>query len=112
MPHRKGGFQTRLSGWCHRLFDDRPCDPSPMNADVQNKTVTVIGAARSGLAVARLLAGRGATMFLTERGEIGDDARAALDAAGVAYEAGGHSERALDADFVAISPGVPTATDL
>ena len=83
-----------------------------MSLDVQNKTVTVIGAARSGLAVAKLLAARGATVFLTERGEIGADTRAALDAAGVAYEDGGHTDRALDADFVAISPGVPTQSDL
>ena len=80
--------------------------------DVQGKQITVIGAARSGLAVAKLLAAHGATVFLTERGEIDADDRAALDAAGVAYESGGHTERALAADFIAISPGVPTQSDL
>ena len=76
-------------------------------ADIQGQKVTVIGAARSGLAAARLLAEQGATVFVTERGEIGDDARASLDAAGIDYEAGGHTDRALDADVFVVSPGVP-----
>jgi UDP-N-acetylmuramoylalanine--D-glutamate ligase len=83
-----------------------------MMPDVRNKTVTVIGAARSGLAAARLLAERGATVFVTDSGEVGADARAELDAAGIEYESGGHTDRALDADLVVVSPGVPTQADL
>lgn len=80
--------------------------------DLTGKSVTVIGAARSGLAAARLLARRGAAVFLTEQGAGSADAAEALGAAGVAYEFGGHSARALEADFVVLSPGVPTQTDL
>ena len=80
--------------------------------DVHDKKVTVVGAARSGLAAARMLAERGATVFLTELGDGSDAARAELDAAGVDYEFGGHTERALDADFFVVSPGVPTQSDL
>ena len=79
---------------------------------LQHKKVTVVGAARSGLAAARLLAERGATVFLTEQGDGSDAARAELDAANVSYEFGGHSDRALDADLVVVSPGVPTQSDL
>jgi len=81
-------------------------------ADIKDQRVTVIGAARSGLAAARLLAEHGAAVFVTERGEIGGDARAALDAANVAFEAGGHSERALDADVFVVSPGVPDKAEI
>lgn len=79
---------------------------------IKGKHVTVVGGARSGLAAARLLARHGAAVFLTERG--GPDARLAeqLEAAGAAYEFGGHSPRALDADFLVISPGVPSTASL
>lgn len=80
--------------------------------DVDGKRVTVVGAARSGLAAARLLSRAGAAVFLTEKGELSDGARAALHEAGVHHEAGGHTARALDADFFVISPGVPSSSEL
>lgn len=80
--------------------------------DVRDKRATVVGAARSGLAAARLLAERGATVFVTEHGAGSDAARAELDEAGVAYEFGGHTDRALDADFVVVSPGVPDSAEI
>ncbi|HLA63113.1 MAG TPA: UDP-N-acetylmuramoyl-L-alanine--D-glutamate ligase [Rhodothermales bacterium] len=75
---------------------------------IENARVTVVGGARSGLAAARLLARRGARVFLTERGEAENGLTASLDAAGVQFEFGGHTARALDADFVVVSPGVPS----
>jgi UDP-N-acetylmuramoylalanine--D-glutamate ligase len=80
--------------------------------DVRNKRVTVIGGARSGLAAAKLLSNAGASVLLTERGAPGEGVEEALRAAGVAYEFGGHTGKALDADFMVISPGVPSTTDL
>lgn len=81
-------------------------------SDINGKRVTVVGAARSGLAAVRLLARRGAVVFLTEHGAGSPEAAAALDEAGVPYEFGGHSGRVLDADFVVLSPGVPTQAEL
>ncbi|HET6567038.1 MAG TPA: UDP-N-acetylmuramoyl-L-alanine--D-glutamate ligase [Rhodothermales bacterium] len=80
--------------------------------EVEGKRITVVGAARSGLGAARLLSRAGATVFLTERGELGDAARILLNEAGVHHESGGHSARALDADFFVISPGVPSSSEL
>ncbi len=80
--------------------------------EVNGKRVTVIGGARSGLAVARLLKEAGADVFLTEKGEATQGLQAALDEAGVAAEFGGHTPRALDADFFVISPGVPSTVNL
>ena len=79
---------------------------------VQGKQVTVVGGARSGLAVAKLLATAGADVFLTERDAAEEGLIDALDAAGIDYEFDGHTPRALDADFVVVSPGVPSTINL
>ncbi len=81
-------------------------------AELQSKQVTVVGAARSGRAAARLLAGAGATVFVTERGPGRAEVADALAASGIAAEFGGHTDQALAADFLVISPGVPTASPL
>ena len=66
----------------------------------------VVGAARSGIAAAELLARRGARVTLTDtRTSVEDDA--ALRAHGVALELGGHAPAMLgQADLVVLSPGV------
>ena len=76
--------------------------------DVRNRRVVVVGAARSGIAAAHLLAKRGARVTLTDvRPSI--DAAPALQAAGVEVESGGHQPDTLaSADLVVVSPGVPT----
>lgn len=68
----------------------------------------MVGAARSGIAAAQLLAQRGARVTLTDlRPTI--DGGADLQAAGVAIETGGHQAATLaNADLVVVSPGVPT----
>ena len=84
-------------------------DRDALRAAVAGARVTVVGAARSGLAVARLLARHGAAVFLTEAGPDDDARTAALAAAGVDSESGGHTRRALEADWLVVSPGVPTS---
>lgn len=69
---------------------------------------TILGSARSGLAAARLLAGQGARVFLSERGAGTREERAELDRIGAEYEFGGHTERAMQAEALVVSPGVPT----
>lgn len=74
---------------------------------VDGRQVVVVGAARSGVAAAELLAKRGAFVTLTE-------SRASFDAAdrlrehGVMLELGGHKPATLaKADLIVVSPGVP-----
>jgi UDP-N-acetylmuramoylalanine--D-glutamate ligase len=76
--------------------------------EVRNKSITVIGAARSGIGAALMLADRNANVFVTEYGEMAAIARERLTAAGIPYEENGHSDRAKEADMVVISPGVPS----
>lgn len=79
---------------------------------VRGARVTVVGGARSGLAVARLLARRGADVFLTDYAPAENGTAASLAKDGIASEFGGHTPRALDADWLVLSPGVPTTTNL
>lgn len=77
--------------------------------DLQGKKVTVLGAARSGRAASRLLAGAGAKVLLSDVRDMPAHEAASLESAEIHLEAGGHSDRALDADLMVISPGVPTS---
>jgi len=72
--------------------------------------VTVLGAARSGRAVAKLLAGAGAKVFLSDCNAVDSDTRNWCKKRGIRLEEGGHSELTLKADVFVVSPGVPTST--
>jgi UDP-N-acetylmuramoylalanine--D-glutamate ligase len=75
---------------------------------------TVLGAARSGLAAARLLAKHGARVFVSESApekEKPDQSRE-LREAGIAAEFGGHSDRIFQAGAWVISPGIPVTQHL
>jgi UDP-N-acetylmuramoylalanine--D-glutamate ligase len=75
---------------------------------VDGRRVVVVGAARSGIAAAELLARRGARVTLTETRDSFDGVDR-LGGAGVALELGGHRpETFAAADLVVVSPGVPT----
>jgi UDP-N-acetylmuramoylalanine--D-glutamate ligase len=74
---------------------------------VAKRRVVVVGAARSGIAAAELLAQRGAVVTLTESRN-SFDGMARLESAGVAIEVGGHQRATFGAaELVVVSPGVP-----
>lgn len=89
-----------------------PSQPVMTPEEVRGKAVTVVGGARSGRSASRLLATAGARPFLTERGALAPGLEEELDDLGVSYEAGGHTDRALRADFLVVSPGVPSTASL
>jgi UDP-N-acetylmuramoylalanine--D-glutamate ligase len=75
---------------------------------VAGKRVTVVGAARSGIAAATLLLARGALVTLSDRRRMVAEAEP-LGARGVELELGGHrSETFRNADVIVTSPGVPS----
>jgi UDP-N-acetylmuramoylalanine--D-glutamate ligase len=76
---------------------------------VAGSRVTVLGAARSGLAAAELLRRHGAVVFLSESAPASAraDAVRRLSAAGIPAEFNGHSDRAFAADWILVSPGIP-----
>ena len=74
---------------------------------VEGWRVTVVGAARSGLAAAELLVSRGAQVTLSEARDAFPDAPR-MEQMGVRLELGGHQASTFRvADLVVLSPGVP-----
>lgn len=80
--------------------------------DVSGKKISVIGAARSGIAVAELLHTKGSRVFVSDSGNADKLASqiSHLNSAGIEIETGKHSERVYDADVIVISPGVPSTS--
>ncbi len=77
--------------------------------DLRGRRVLVIGAGRTGLAVARALAGRGARVLLADRRtDVGTAVEPSMAGADVEMRLGDDSLRLLDGvDLVVPSPGVP-----
>ncbi len=78
--------------------------------ELKGKRILVVGAGKSGLAVARFLAGKGAGAVLTDaRAPVYQDGElAALEEEGVVLALGGYPEVEREAfDMVVMSPGVP-----
>ncbi len=75
---------------------------------VHGKKITVMGAGRSGLAVAKLLKRKGALPFLSEETPLAEKMAEAemLEKQQIEIEFGGHTPRIFQSDFIVISPGV------
>lgn len=78
--------------------------------EVRGKKFSIIGGARSGVAVALLLREQGARVFVSDTAapERLAHAIAEFERHGIGYECGGNTERLLDADVLVLSPGVPS----
>jgi len=77
---------------------------------LRSKQISVIGAARSGVGVARLLTQNGARVFVSDVGDATKLAKniAELKKENISYEAGSHSGRVFDCSLMVLSPGVPS----
>ncbi|MCM1369167.1 MAG: UDP-N-acetylmuramoyl-L-alanine--D-glutamate ligase [Candidatus Amulumruptor caecigallinarius] len=74
---------------------------------MKNKLV-ILGGGESGVGAAVLGKEKGMNVILSDSGKIADKYRKMLEAEGIDYEEGGHTEeRLLDADIVIKSPGIP-----
>ncbi len=76
---------------------------------VQKKPVTILGAPRSGVAVAKLLKKHGADPFLSDFNANAISAGVAEELASleIPFESGQHSDKVYDAALVVVSPGIP-----
>ncbi len=76
---------------------------------LRGQKYSIIGGARSGIAVAKLLKDHGAEVFLSDKSpaEKMQKAVAELTQLNIAFEFGENSEKVLNADVVVLSPGVP-----
>jgi UDP-N-acetylmuramoylalanine--D-glutamate ligase len=77
---------------------------------LHKKKISVIGAARSGIAVAKLLQSSGADVFVSDSGSADklQSAISRLQSEKVDFEIGKHSERVYSCELMVISPGVPS----
>ncbi len=82
--------------------------------DFKGKKVSVIGAARSGLASVEVLKKLGAVVFLSEinSAEKFPDTVGLLKKQNIMHEFGGHSQRVYDCSLMVTSPGVPADSDV
>ena len=78
--------------------------------EVRGKKISVIGMARSGVAVAHLLNSKGATLFISDNGkkENLESEIARLAEENIPHEIGRHTERVYDCSLLVVSPGVPS----
>ncbi len=85
-----------------------------MMKNVKGKKVTILGAARSGIAAAEMFKAFGAQPFVSDSASGTDKQEQAdlLRKAGIAYEFGGHSAAVYEADFVVLSPGIPVRSKI
>ncbi len=75
----------------------------------ESKKVSIIGLRREGMALARFLAQRGATITVSDlktREELAERIEG-LSGFLIRFELGGHPQSLLDADVIYVSPGVP-----
>ncbi|MEP7146858.1 MAG: UDP-N-acetylmuramoyl-L-alanine--D-glutamate ligase [bacterium] len=83
--------------------------------DISNSSFTVLGAGRSGIAVAKLLKKNGAKVFLsdhTEKGKLKYLDEKILKEEGIDYELGKHSDKIFDNEAFITSPGIPPESEV
>ncbi|TVQ01733.1 MAG: UDP-N-acetylmuramoyl-L-alanine--D-glutamate ligase [Balneolaceae bacterium] len=79
---------------------------------VNSRHIVIAGAARSGVAAARLLKRRGAIPFVTDAGTIPDAIQELLKNEGIGFEQNMHSDASLGGDFLVLSPGIPDSSPI
>lgn len=73
---------------------------------LKKSKVAVIGAGRSGVAAAKLLAGKGVPVFVSDQKEISEYSQQALNILNIPWEQGEHSSKLWDYQVWVVSPGV------
>ncbi|MBM4169774.1 MAG: UDP-N-acetylmuramoyl-L-alanine--D-glutamate ligase [Ignavibacteria bacterium] len=81
---------------------------------LQSAKVSIIGAARSGVGIATLLKTHGANVFVSDLQTRDKLVRwlEELEALGIEFETGGHTERVFNCSLMVISPGVPSTAEV
>lgn len=80
--------------------------------DLQGKHIVVAGAARSGVAAALLLKRKGAIPFVSDYSSVTQETADKLITESIDFEQNRHSEKALNGEFLVLSPGVPTTSSI
>lgn len=82
--------------------------------NIKGKKISIIGAVRSGIGAAKLAKKLGAIPFVSDTApeeKIINNLQV-LGSLGIDYEAGKHTDRVLESDFIITSPGVPSNSEV
>lgn len=85
------------------------------NHVIKYKSYTVIGAARSGVAAAKLLKSKGYAVFLSDinsKDKIKAEFVEEISESGIDAEFGKHSDKVYKSDVIVVSPGVPQNSEV
>lgn len=80
--------------------------------DIKGKHIVIAGGARSGVAAALLLKENGAIPFVSDIGSVKPENAQILRSNSITFEEGKHSEKAMNGDFLILSPGVPSTSSI
>lgn len=83
-----------------------------MSNNIDGKKITVIGAGVSGRAVAKLAYTKGAKVFVSDAQTINEEIKAEFKKSGIEWEENGNTKRALEADTIVVSSGIPSHSDI
>ena len=85
-----------------------------MKNEIKNLRISIIGAARSGIAAALLAARHGAKVLLSDSGNpaLSDEILNKLRNYSIEIELNYHTEKVYDCDFIVASPGVPIDSEV
>jgi UDP-N-acetylmuramoylalanine--D-glutamate ligase len=84
-----------------------------MNTNSKQHRLVILGSGESGVGAALLGKQKGYDVFVSDGGKIKDGYKKELEAAGIAFEEGGHTEALiLNADEVCKSPGIPEKAEM
>ncbi len=86
-----------------------------MDSNLKYKSFSVIGAARSGVAAAKLLKSNGFDVFLSDLSpeeKIGKEFINEIKKGEIRHEFGRHSEKVFSSDCIIVSPGVPSDSEV
>ncbi len=83
-----------------------------MAINLKNKKVSIIGAGRSGTAAAEVVLTLGGVPFVSDSGRYNEKTASRLREMGIDFEFGEHSPKVFDCDYLVVSPGVPSDSDV
>jgi UDP-N-acetylmuramoylalanine--D-glutamate ligase len=107
-PRRALKARTTISPMSRQAVSSAVIDANDLIM-LAGRRVTILGAGRTGLALARFLTAQGACVYLSECGALLPGTAHELEDLDVEYEQGGHSKRALaQAELIIPSPGIPS----
>lgn len=74
---------------------------------LNGRRISIIGAGVSGQGLASLAARLGASVFVTDKGAVSEEARTLFKSMNIGWEEKGHSERCFEADLLVAGSGIP-----